>query len=47
MRGVSPQGGFPRYGGRLANVTSSMAETVKGFNEGKIQTYADIIMMSR
>ena len=47
MRGVSPQGGFARYGGRLANVTSSMAETVKGFNEGKIQTYTDIIMMSR
>jgi hypothetical protein len=47
MRGVTPQGGFPRYGGRLANVTSSMLETVKGFNEGKIQTYGDIIMMSR
>ena len=47
MRGVAPQGGFPRYGGRLANVTSSMLETVKGFNEGKIQTYGDIIMMSR
>jgi hypothetical protein len=28
-------------------VTSSMLETVKGFNEGKIQTYGDIIMMSR
>ena len=49
MRGVAPQGGggYARYGGRLANVTSSMAETVKGFNEGKIQTYGDIIMMSR
>ena len=46
MRGVA-QAGFPRYGGRLANVTSSMQETVKGFNEGKIQTYGDIIMMSR
>ena len=47
MRGVSPQGGFPRYGGRLANVTSSMLETVKLFNEGKIQSYGDIITMSR
>jgi hypothetical protein len=47
MRGVTPQGGFPRYGGRLANVTSSMLETVKSFNDGKIQTYGDIIMMSR
>jgi len=47
MRGVAPQGNYGRYGGRLANVTSSMLETVKGFNEGKIQTYGDIIMMSR
>jgi hypothetical protein len=47
MRGVTPQGNFPRYGGRLANVTSSMLETVKSFNDGKIQTYGDIIMMSR
>ncbi|HEY6827094.1 MAG TPA: hypothetical protein VI259_09555 [Gemmatimonadaceae bacterium] len=47
MRGVTPQGNFPRYGGRLANVTSSMLETVKLFNEGKIQSYGDIIMMSR
>lgn len=50
MRGVVSQGGvggYARYGGRLANVTSSMAETVKGFNDGKIQTYGDIIMMSR
>ncbi len=47
MRGVTPQGSVPRYGGRLANVTSSMLETVKLFNEGKIQTYGDIIMMSR
>ena len=47
MRGVTPQGVSPRYGGRLANVTSSMLETVKLFNEGKIQTYSDIIMMSR
>jgi len=47
MRGVTPQGNFPRYGGRLANVTSSMLETVKLFNEGKIQSYGDIITMSR
>jgi hypothetical protein len=47
MRGVTPQGSFPRYGGRLANVTSSMLETVKLFNEGKIQSYGDIITMSR
>jgi len=47
MRGVTSQGNFPRYGGRLANVTSSMLETVKLFNEGKIQSYGDIITMSR
>jgi hypothetical protein len=36
-----------QLGGRLPSRTSSMLELIKAFNEGRIQTYGDVINMSR
>jgi hypothetical protein len=36
-----------RLGGRLPSVTSSMLDLVKALNEGKLNSYADVINMSR
>ncbi|HEY4133030.1 MAG TPA: hypothetical protein VGM50_20610 [Gemmatimonadaceae bacterium] len=36
-----------RLGGRLPSVTSSMLDLVKAFNEGRLNSYADVINMSR
>ncbi len=38
---------FAQLGGRLPSKTSSMIELLKAFNEGRIQTYGDVINMSR
>ncbi|MDB4874712.1 MAG: hypothetical protein JWM41_1158 [Gemmatimonadetes bacterium] len=36
-----------RLGGRLPSVTSSIADLLKAFNDGRLLSYADVITMSR
>ena len=36
-----------RLGGRLPSVISSIQDLIKAFNEGRVQTYGDVIAMSR
>jgi hypothetical protein len=44
---ATPGSNFPQLGGRLPSKISSMQELVKAFAEGRIQSYADVINMSR
>ena len=42
-----PTASFPQLGGRLPSKLSSMQELVKAFTAGQIQSYMDVINMSR
>lgn len=44
---AAPGASFPQLGGRLPSKISSMQELLKAFADGRIQSYADVINMSR
>jgi len=44
---ATPGANFPQLGGRLPSKISSMQELIKAFTDGRIQSYADVINMSR
>ena len=44
---TTPGANFPQLGGRLPSKICSMQDLLKAFAEGRIQSYADVISMSR
>jgi hypothetical protein len=44
---AAPGASFPQLGGRLPSKLCSMEDLLKAFTEGRIQSYADVINMSR
>jgi hypothetical protein len=44
---AAPGASFPQLGGRLPSKLCSMQELLKAFADGRIQSYADVITMSR